>query len=65
MTSTALGKASAPIAVTEALGHNKAAKPWIVQKFGGTSIGKFARQIAGNIVMQVARKLFTSGRANG
>ena len=58
MTSIAFGKAGAPVMVTEALRHNEAAKPWIVQKFGGTSIGKFARQIAGNIVMQVAWKPF-------
>lgn len=30
--------------------HNDNFKPWIVQKFGGTSVGKFADQIAGNVV---------------
>ncbi len=30
--------------------HNDNSKPWIVQKFGGTSVGKFADQIAGNVV---------------
>ena len=31
--------------------QNDASKLWIVQKFGGTSIGKFATEIAENIVM--------------
>lgn len=30
--------------------HNNSFKPWIVQKFGGTSVGKFADQIAGHVV---------------
>jgi len=29
---------------------NSAQKPWVVQKFGGTSIGKFAVNIAEQIV---------------
>jgi aspartate kinase len=30
--------------------QNESPKPWIVQKFGGTSVGKFAEDIAENIV---------------
>lgn len=30
--------------------HNDISKPWTVQKFGGTSIGKFAVRIAEKIV---------------
>lgn len=33
--------------------HNDNFKPWIVQKFGGTSVGKFADQIAGHVVRWV------------
>lgn len=30
--------------------RNNASRGWIVQKFGGTSVGKFPEQIAENIV---------------
>jgi len=30
--------------------HFGAQKPWLVQKFGGTSIGKFIETITGTIV---------------
>lgn len=30
--------------------HNDNSKPWVVQKFGGTSVGKFPDQIADKIV---------------
>lgn len=30
--------------------HNDKSKPWVVQKFGGTSVGKFPDQIADKIV---------------
>ena len=33
------------------LRQNDASQQWIVQKFGGTSIGKFATEIIENIVM--------------
>lgn len=37
--------------------HNHSSKPWVVQKFGGTSIGKFADKIAEDVV----RWAFRSG----
>lgn len=30
--------------------RNHPAKPWVVQKFGGTSVGKFADKIAEDLV---------------
>lgn len=30
--------------------HNDKSKPWVVQKFGGTSVGKFPDRIADKIV---------------
>ena len=33
------------------------AQGWVVQKFGGTSVGKFAESIADGIVRCVARSL--------
>ena len=33
--------------------RNDQSKPWVIQKFGGTSIGKFANQIAEDIVRLV------------
>lgn len=32
---------------------NDASRPWMVQKFGGTSVGKFAVQIAEQVVKLV------------
>ena len=33
--------------------RNNQSKPWVIQKFGGTSIGKFANKIAEDIVRLV------------
>lgn len=32
---------------------NDASRPWVVQKFGGTSVGKFAAEIAEQVVKSV------------
>ena len=34
-------------------GHNDLSKPWMVQKFGGTSVGKFADKIVEEIVRYI------------
>jgi aspartate kinase len=36
-----------------AVSRNGSSKKWIVQKFGGTSVGRFAENIAGAIVKSV------------
>ena len=38
---------------TEKLKGNDSEGGWVVQKFGGTSVGKFAREIAEDIVRYV------------
>ena len=35
--------------------HNDTSRPWIVQKFGGTSVGKFADKIAEEVVRSVGQ----------
>lgn len=37
--------------------HNDQSKPWVVQKFGGTSVGKFPGEIADKIVRYTVRSL--------
>jgi len=43
------------------LAAESAQKPWVVQKFGGTSIGKFAVNIAEDIVRYVPTWILVSG----
>lgn len=44
------GQSEADIPQQQALKRNASPGPWIVQKFGGTSVGKFAVNIAEDIV---------------
>jgi hypothetical protein len=44
------GHAVAPKKQQAVLKKNNSSGPWIVQKFGGTSVGKFAVNIAEDIV---------------
>jgi aspartokinase len=43
--------------ITKSLQINGTEKPWIVQKFGGTSIGKYAEKIAEDVVSCVPSAL--------
>lgn len=36
--------------ISNSLNHNDSHRSWVVQKFGGTSVGKFAVNIAEDIV---------------
>jgi hypothetical protein len=44
---------------TNTMRQNDSRGGWVIQKFGGTSVGKFPKQIAENIVGYVSTKLLT------
>lgn len=46
-------------AQTNTMRKNDSRGGWVIQKFGGTSVGKFPKQIAENIVGYVSTKLLT------
>jgi aspartate kinase len=47
---TANGPLDAPSIVSNAPQDDSVSRSWVVQKFGGTSVGKFALNIAEDIV---------------
>lgn len=44
--------------ISNSLNHNESHRTWVVQKFGGTSVGKFAVNIAEDIVRWVDCETF-------
>jgi hypothetical protein len=49
-------KEPAPIVVEEGLFKNELKRSWVVQKFGGTSVGKCAEQIVEAIIKPALRE---------
>lgn len=40
--------------------YHDSPKPWVVQKFGGTSVGKFADRIVDNVVRYACNRAFSA-----